>query len=220
MSPVPARVDFAGGWLDVPKLSRRDGYIVNCSITPSTTLEHKPFDCGSGMGMSAIGSILSGKDPFLTEVGWQDPAVILETGLCVWRSGPRPVLDFKVNPDFLMGFMAVWDSRERHTTNDLVDKKRDYDSIVMNSRMASAAAAIRSLSQLMLAVRYSYEDQLKEGMPPAPDFCEYDCAFKWLGSGWGGHVLYLFSTRTERDLFAENTAYACKVEPCLVQHWY
>jgi hypothetical protein len=29
-------------------------------------------------------------------VGWQDPAVIRETGLCVWHSGPAPVLDFKV----------------------------------------------------------------------------------------------------------------------------
>ena len=25
-------------------------------------------------------------------VGWQDPAVIAETGLCVWRSGPLPSL--------------------------------------------------------------------------------------------------------------------------------
>ncbi|GFH11865.1 cytidyltransferase [Haematococcus lacustris] len=33
----------------------------------------------------------------------QDPAIISETGLCVWRSGQRPELDFKTSPAFLSG---------------------------------------------------------------------------------------------------------------------
>lgn len=32
---APLRVDFAGGWLDVPRLARPDGFIVNCAITPT-----------------------------------------------------------------------------------------------------------------------------------------------------------------------------------------
>jgi len=31
---LPLRVDFAGGWLDVPKMSRKGAFIVNCTITP------------------------------------------------------------------------------------------------------------------------------------------------------------------------------------------
>jgi hypothetical protein len=36
-------------------------------------------------------------------VGWQDAAAIAETGLCVWRSGPRPVRDVKRSGDLLVG---------------------------------------------------------------------------------------------------------------------
>ena len=31
---VPLRVDFAGGWLDVPRFSQKGGFIVNCAIKP------------------------------------------------------------------------------------------------------------------------------------------------------------------------------------------
>jgi hypothetical protein len=55
---------------------------------------------GAGLGGSAAHALINGRDPVQSEldlgVGWQDPAVIRETGLCVWRSGPKPVLDFKV----------------------------------------------------------------------------------------------------------------------------
>ncbi|WP_221175256.1 adenylyltransferase/cytidyltransferase family protein [Akkermansia muciniphila] len=33
-SAVPLRVDFAGGWLDVPRYARKGSYVVNCAITP------------------------------------------------------------------------------------------------------------------------------------------------------------------------------------------
>jgi len=61
----------------------------------------RPYNApGAGLGGSAAHALLNGKDPVQSEldlgVGWQDPAVIRETGLCVWRSGSKPVLDFKV----------------------------------------------------------------------------------------------------------------------------
>ena len=58
----------------------------------------------AGMGGSGAWAMLEGRDPVQSEldlgVGWQDPAVINETGLCVWRSGPSPVLDLKSTGDF------------------------------------------------------------------------------------------------------------------------
>ena len=35
---VPLRVDFAGGWLDVPTNARAGEYIVNCAISPTVSL--------------------------------------------------------------------------------------------------------------------------------------------------------------------------------------
>ena len=56
-SRVPLRVDFAGGWLDVPKFARPDGYIVNCSITPLVGLsDWDPYrirSAGGGGGGAA-----------------------------------------------------------------------------------------------------------------------------------------------------------------------
>jgi len=109
---VPLRVDFAGGWLDVPRLSRPSSYIVNCAITPFVTKENWPYKKCSGVGGSAAWAILNGKDAVASElgndVGWQDPAVIQETGLCVWKSGNRPVLEFKSNPSFLRNKMVIY----------------------------------------------------------------------------------------------------------------
>jgi len=90
-SQAPLRVDFAGGWLDVPRYSRPDAYIVNCAISPLVSLKSWPYRPKSGLGGSGAYAMLSGDDGVVSElnlgVGWQDPAVINETGLCVWRSG-------------------------------------------------------------------------------------------------------------------------------------
>ncbi len=92
---IPLRVDFAGGWTDHPKFAWPGAFIVNCAITPFVSLDkwpyHKP---GAGLGGSAAWDILNGGDGFTFEeengAGWQDPAIIHETGLCVWRSGRAP----------------------------------------------------------------------------------------------------------------------------------
>ena len=90
-SAVPLRVDFAGGWLDVPRYARKGSYVVNCAITPMVSLCEWPYEKRSGLGGSGAWAMLEGRDPVASElalgVGWQDPAVIAETGLCVWRSG-------------------------------------------------------------------------------------------------------------------------------------
>ena len=94
---APLRVDFGGGWLDVPRLARDGAYIVNCAISPTVSLREWPYERKAGLGGSGAWALLNGRDGVGSEldlgVGWQDPAVIAETGLCVWRSGQRPVLD-------------------------------------------------------------------------------------------------------------------------------
>ena len=93
---VPVRVDFAGGWLDVPKYALEGAYIVNCTITPFVSKSDWPYEKKSGLGGSAAWAILKGEDGVQSEldlgVGWQDAAAINETGLCAWRSGPKPEL--------------------------------------------------------------------------------------------------------------------------------
>jgi hypothetical protein len=37
----------------------------------------------------------------------QDPVIVHETGLCVWQSGHRPVLDFKTSGSFLQGLLLL-----------------------------------------------------------------------------------------------------------------
>ena len=83
-STVPLRVDFAGGWLDVPRYARKGSYVVNCAITPMVSLCEWPYEKRSGLGGSGAWAMLEGRDPVASElalgVGWQDPAVIAETG--------------------------------------------------------------------------------------------------------------------------------------------
>ena len=50
---APMRVDLAGGWLDVPKHSRTNGFIVNCAISPKVSLTNWSYEKQSGLGGSA-----------------------------------------------------------------------------------------------------------------------------------------------------------------------
>lgn len=70
-------------------------------------------------------------------MGWQDPAAIKETGLCVWRSGPRPVLDFKSGGEFLRGRMALLWTGKPHVTPELAALPRDYDMIEAAGMMSA-----------------------------------------------------------------------------------
>lgn len=193
-SCVPLRVDFAGGWLDVPRLARKGAYIVNCTISPLVSLECWPYEKCSGLGGSGAFALLTGKDSIQSElesnIGWQDPAVIIETGLCVWRSGEKPVLEFKVNPDFLKGRMALYWTGEYHSTTTLANIKRNYALLEEAGKIAKTAAINRDFYQLCEAVKLNYKVQLEEGCMPLPNFGEI--AKKYCGSGHGGYGLYLF----------------------------
>ena len=191
---VPVRVDFAGGWLDVPRFSRPDGFIVNCAVSPLVSLYHWPYETCAGLGGSGAHALLMAKDAVKSElannVGWQDPVVIYETGLCVWRSGLRPVLDIKINPSFLQNKLALYWTGKTHVTMELANCKRDYDLLAKGSRIAREAAIEKNFDKLCEAVRMTHEVQLKEGMQPLPDFGEK--ARKYCGGGHGGYAVYMF----------------------------
>ncbi|KKQ56608.1 MAG: Cytidyltransferase-related domain protein [Parcubacteria group bacterium GW2011_GWA2_38_13] len=216
---IPLRVDFAGGWLDVPKFSRNGGYIVNCAISPLVSLSHWEYEIKSGLGGSAAYSVLMGKNAVETElnigVGWQDPAIISETGLCVWRSGELPVLEMKINPSFLLGKMTLYWTGTTHSTPDNTNRARDYDLIYKAGIIAADAIFYKQFEKLWEAVKLSYRAQLQEGMSALPDFGEI--AKKYCGGGWGGYALYIFDNVIERDKFLiqKNTK---KIEPYIANN--
>ena len=203
---VPLRVDFAGGWLDVPAFARGGGRIVNCAITPGLSLADNWLPPGAGLGGSAAWAMLNGEDPVESElaagVGWQDPAVITETGLCVWRSGPLPVLERRDPGVFLTGSMALLWTGQTHNTAAIADKDRDLDGIAYAGTAAWEAVHDGSMKQLAHAVEYSHQIQIAEGMEELPA-CEGALAMKYCGSGWGGYALYLFNRKIDRDAFVD-----------------
>ena len=165
---IPLRVDFAGGWLDVPRFSKKGAYIVNCAISPLVSLEEWPYEKGAGLGGSAAYKILKSQPGVKNEidmgVGWQDPAVINHTGICVWRSGKVPVIDAQFNPDWLSGKMLIYWTGGDHISTDHVDAKRDFRLIRKAGELARIAVWSSDLKKLARAVNMSYMVQLKEGM--------------------------------------------------------
>lgn len=213
---APLRVDFGGGWLDVPRFAREGAYIVNCAISPLVSLNDWHYERNSGLGGSGAWALLNGNDGVESElslgVGWQDPAIIRETGLCVWRSGEKPVLHFKRNGDFLRGHMALMHTDIPHDTPGNVGNPRDYDQIEVAGRLAKEGVFEASISKLGRAVCLSYEAQMEEGMAPLPE-AEGSVGRKYCGGGWGGYALYLFHSSEDRDTFAASANCNQSVEP-------
>jgi len=213
---VPLRVDFAGGWLDVPKFARPDGYIVNCTIAPLVSLTEWPYRQNSGLGGSAAHAILQAKNGVRSEmdmgVGWQDPAVISETGLCVWRSGEKPILEMKFNPDWLAGKMAIFWTGKPHASFDHVSHPRDYGQLAEAGKLARDAAHRSDVAQLAKAVNANYEVQLGEGMKALPEISG-SLARKYCGGGHGGYALYLFGDKKTRDAAVGKFSEASPIEP-------
>ncbi|MFA6078835.1 MAG: adenylyltransferase/cytidyltransferase family protein [Candidatus Omnitrophota bacterium] len=216
MIEVPLRIDFAGGWLDVPKLSKPDAYIVNCTITPKVSLDEWPYEKRSGLGGSAAYSILQAKNGIRTEldlgVGWQDPAVITETGLCVWRSGKRPVLEAKYNPDWLNGKLLILWTNASHDTPNMTRLKRDYELIRKAGILAREAVKSKDLGLLAEAVSLSYKVQKGEGMEDLLHL-RGALACKYLGGGHGGYALYIFNSKKARDMALKANHQTKKIEP-------
>ncbi len=202
---APLRVDFGGGWLDVPRFARAGAYVVNCAISPTVSLRDWPYERNAGLGGSGAWALLNGKDGVNSEldlgVGWQDPAVISETGLCVWRSGQRPDLEFKGDGAFLRGRMALYWTGASHDTPSVVKNTRDLDAIARAGQAARDAAWASSLEGLAGAVRLSYAEQRAEGMEPLPEPVAgvKPLAMKYCGGGFGGYALYLCASAIDRD---------------------
>ena len=213
---APLRVDFAGGWLDVPRYSKEGEYIVNCSISPLVSLRNWPYEKQAGLGGSGAWALLNGKDGVDSEidlgVGWQDPAVIRETGVCVWRSGHKPVLDFKRNGDFLLGKMAIFWTGTHHDTPGVVDQTRDFDMIARSARISREAVLLENIRLLADGISTYYEVQLKEGMDELPTI-PGALAHKYCGGGHGGYALYLFDNTTDRDQAVQDHKNIGAIEP-------
>jgi len=199
---VPLRVDFAGGWLDVPKHSTPGGFIVNCTIDLFVSLNKWDIPQKAGLGGSAAWATLNGIDPIKSEldmgVGWQDPAIIKETGLCAWRSGDRPVLDIKTNPDFIKHIALLWTGHD-HDTPALVDRLRDYARIKEAGSVGRVGVQNRNIESIYKSVCMSYQVQLAEGMGNLPNHGEL--AKKYCGGGYGGFAVYLFKDSNIPDGF-------------------
>ncbi len=213
---VPLRVDFAGGWLDVPEHAIPGEFVVNCSISPTVSLKEWNYRQGAGMGGSGGWSVLNGWDPVSSElglgVGWQDPAVIAETGLCVWHSGARPVLDFKNTGEFLRGCMAVYDTRIKHHTPGIAALPRNYGKIAKAARVARLGVLEQDITVLAVAVSLSYQAQLEEGMQPLERIGE-SLAHKYCGGGHGGYALYMYETPEAREAALQACPYLYPIEP-------
>ncbi|MGJ8649205.1 MAG: adenylyltransferase/cytidyltransferase family protein [Opitutaceae bacterium] len=213
---APLRVDFGGGWLDVPRHAREGAYIVNCAISPLVSLTDWCYEQKSGLGGSGAWALLNGNDGVESElnlgVGWQDPAIIRETGLCAWRSGPKPVLHFKRNGDFLRGHMALHYTDIPHDTPANADNDRDYDLVQKAGETAKEGVFLRDLNKLGEAVQLSYQAQLGEGMRELPD-AKGCVGRKYLGGGWGGYALYLFDSTEDRDTFVASANCNRPIEP-------
>ncbi len=213
---APLRVDFGGGWLDVPRYAREGGFIVNCAISPLVSLNRWDYEQKSGLGGSGAWALLNGNDGVESElnlgVGWQDPAIIRETGLCVWRSGQKPVLHFKRNGDFLRGHMALHYTDIPHDTPANADNQRDYDLIEKAGRIGKEAVHAGSLGRLGECVATSYEAQLQEGMQELPP-ARGCLARKYCGGGWGGYAFYLFEQTGDRDAFVAQSNCNRPIEP-------
>lgn len=211
---APLRVDFAGGWLDVPRFARDDGFVVNCAISPTVSLREWNYERNAGLGGSGAWALLNGRDGVLSEldlgVGWQDPAVISEGGLCVWRSGPRPSLEFKTDGTLVRGRLALYWTGTQHDTPGIAAGARDYAAIARAGRTAREGVWRNDFASLADAVRQSYAVQRAEGMAPLPGdpasaandpalFAARPLAWKYCGGGFGGYAVYLFSDRAGRD---------------------
>lgn len=210
---APLRVDFAGGWLDVPRYAREGAFVVNCAISPTVSLRDWPYERNAGLGGSGAWALLNGRDGVSSEldlgVGWQDPAIIAEGGLCVWRSGARPVLELKQSGDFLRGRMALYWTGDSHDTPGICKNERDYDAIARASLTARDAVWRSDLHLLADAVRQSSAVQRAEGMAPLPGEADgpqgvlpdsvKPLAWKYCGGGFGGYALYLFANEADRN---------------------
>ena len=78
---APLRVDFAGGWLDVPRHARQGGFIINCAITPMVSLREWNYKQRSGLGGSGAWALLNGKSGVDSEIALGVAPIALKNGV-------------------------------------------------------------------------------------------------------------------------------------------
>lgn len=198
MSTIPMRVDICGGWLDLPRYADVNGYIVNVAVTPG--IDAHDWHHGGGMGGSAAAAVKRGEDAVQAEldkgVGWQDPAVILETGWCVWRPGKMPDLVSKDRGLFAWGRMAVEWTGQPHCTASLAKREPDIEAIAAVSREFVDKWRMKP-QWIAKAINATYAIQRRSGMEPLR---RYGMAVKYCGSGFGGYALHFFPRVEERAM--------------------
>jgi mevalonate kinase len=176
------------------------------------------YERNAGLGGSGAWALLNGNTGVDEEislgVGWQDPAVIRETGLCVWRSGTKPSLEFKTDGSMLNGRMALWWTGAPHDTPGMADQFRDYAAIEAASRIAREGVVTGDIRTLGQGVSASYAAQLAEGMNPLPEAAG-SLGCKYCGGGFGGYALYLCADPKSRDSYVAATSSARPIEPYL-----
>ena len=112
--------------------------------------------------------------------------------------------------------MALWDTHIPHDTQTLSQRTRDIERIKEISKIARIGVLNEDVRILSLAIKLTYEEQLKEGMKEVPLLNEPGViGAKYCGSGHGGYVLYIFETEEARarlvDIFG-NTGFIA-IEP-------
>ena len=94
----------------------------------------------------------------------------------------------------------------------MADECRDYVRIAQSSLIARTGALEHNIHTLAAGVALYYSVQLDEGMIPLPDIPNA-LAKKYLGGGYGGYALYLFSCRDDRDQAVKDHPDMKRVEP-------
>lgn len=102
----------------------------------------------------------------------QDPAIIMETGLCSWRSGRTPKLALRQRTRMLKGRMALFWTGATHDTPSLVAASRDYDAIEAAGRQCHDALVAADYAALCAGTLQSYAVQRAEGMFSLPTSIE------------------------------------------------
>jgi hypothetical protein len=222
-------VDFAGGWLDVPKYALPGGKIVNCAVSPCIIRTGpqtiiNPYQHGGGLGGSAAWAILNNQPVRSQEsamgAGWQDEAVIRATGMCSWAAGPEPTLLFQDEGKWLSGLMLLEWTGQPHSTAGLVNHFHDLQMIRHAGDVAHCAHQLQSIETLAEAIDLSYCAQVREGMEPlVPRLGAL--ARKYLGSGHGGYALYLYASPEERNkATGERSPYLSSRRPIPIEPYY
>ena len=141
---APLRVDFAGGWLDVPRFSRPGEFVVNCAISPLVSLREWPYEKQAGLGGSGAWALLNGRDGIESEIdlgvgriGERQEADIRKRGQLTEHSvelivEPPRGAHLHLSPHAFLGKAAGHGREEQNSEGNDASHGRAYYSIQTN----------------------------------------------------------------------------------------